>query len=147
LPGGFSSSDRSFRPGILQRLSFLFSYVADHFQYLASLGPIVMVAAGFAWLVTRASPLVRAGACGLGVLLIAVLAVLANQQSRSYRDGETLYRATLERNPDCWMAHINLASELAKSPGARPRCWTIMRRRCACDPTPTKRTTTSRTNS
>ena len=103
--------------GFFNVYPFLFSYVADHFQYLASLGPIVLVAAGFAWLVTRASPLVCVGAIGLGVGLVAVLAVLANQQSRSYRDGETLYRVTLERNPDCWMAHINLASELAKSPG------------------------------
>jgi tetratricopeptide (TPR) repeat protein len=103
--------------GFFNVYPFLFSYVADHFQYLAMLGPVVMAAAGFAWLLTRAAPLVRVGAGGAGVLLLAVLAVLANHQSRSYRDGETLYRATLERNPDCWMAHINLAAELAKSPG------------------------------
>jgi tetratricopeptide (TPR) repeat protein len=103
--------------GFFNVYPFLFSYVADHFQYLAMLGPVVMVAAGFAWLLARATPLMRVGAGGAGVLLLAVLAGLANQQSRSYRDGETLYRATLERNPDCWMAHINLAAELAKSPG------------------------------
>jgi tetratricopeptide (TPR) repeat protein len=103
--------------GFFNVYPFLFSYVADHFQYLASLGPVVLVATGFAWLLTRAALPVRVGAGGLGVLLLAALAVLANRQSRSYRDGETLYRATLERNPDCWMAHINLASELVKTPG------------------------------
>jgi protein O-mannosyl-transferase len=103
--------------GFFNVYPFLFSYVADHFQYLASLGPVVLVAAGFGWLLSRASSLVRVGSGALGVLLLAGLAGLANQQSRSYRDGEILYRTTLARNPGCWMAHINLAAELAKSSG------------------------------
>jgi tetratricopeptide (TPR) repeat protein len=102
--------------GFFNVYPFLFSYVADHFQYLASLGPVVVFAAGSAWLATRESAPVRIVASVLIAVLVAVLAVLANQQSRSYRDGETLYRVTLARNPDCWMAHINLASELSKSP-------------------------------
>jgi len=106
--------------GFFNVYPFLFSYVADHFQYQASLGPIVLVAAGLAGLLRRAAPPVRIGAGGLGVLVLTAFAVLAHQQSRSYRDGETLYRATLERNPDCWMAHINLGAELAKSPGHTP---------------------------
>jgi tetratricopeptide (TPR) repeat protein len=103
--------------GFFNVYPFLFSYVADHFQYLAIIGPVTMSAAGLAWLITRASPLVRAGAVCMGFLLVVVLAILTNHQSRSYVDGETLYRVTLAKNPDCWMAHINLAAELAKSPG------------------------------
>ena len=96
---------------------FNFSYVADHFQYLADLGPAVLAAAGFSWALTRSARLVRAGAAGAGVVLLATLAVLAHRQSGDFRDGGTLYRATLAGNPDCWMAHNNLAAESAKMPG------------------------------
>ncbi len=106
--------------GFVNVYPFRFSYVADHFQYVAILGPIAVAAAGFARLMALLAPRMRAAAAVPGVLILAALAGMASQQSRSYRDGETLYRATLERNPDCWMAHSNLAAELAKRPGCMP---------------------------
>lgn len=33
-------------------------------------------------------------------------------QSRMYRDPETLYRETIDRNPSCWMAHNNFGNVL-----------------------------------
>src|SRR5664280_1101095 len=102
--------------GFFNVYPFIFSYVADHFQYLASLGIIVTVAAGIALILTRASPRARAVGQILCGLLVAGLGFLANRQSRVYADGVTLYRATLARNPDCWMAHNNLALILVKSP-------------------------------
>ena len=45
--------------------------------------------------------------------LLATLAVLTWRQSRMYADIETLYRTTIDRNPDCWMAHDNLGAALA----------------------------------
>jgi tetratricopeptide (TPR) repeat protein len=106
--------------GFFNVYPFQFSYVADHFQYLASLGIIAIVAAGIAMVVARASPPARAGGWMSGALLIAGLAFLSNLQSRTYRDSEALYRTTLERNPACWMAQINLAAELVKSPAGVP---------------------------
>ena len=102
--------------GFFNVYPFIFSYVADHFQYLASLGIIATVAAGIALILTGASPRVRAVGQILCGLLVAGLGLLANRQSRVYANGVTLYRATLARNPDCWMAHNNLAVILAKSP-------------------------------
>lgn len=102
--------------GFFNVYPFVFSYVADHFQYLASLGVIATAAAGIARLVTRGSPLVRGSGWVMGSLLIIGLALLSNRQSRLYRNSESLYRATLALNPACWMAHNNLAVELAKSP-------------------------------
>jgi tetratricopeptide (TPR) repeat protein len=99
--------------GFFNVYPFIFSYVADHFQYLASLGVIVTVAAGIGALLGRASPRMRIGGLALCGLLVGTLAVLANRQSASYRDVVTLYRATLARNPDCWMARNNLGIELA----------------------------------
>jgi tetratricopeptide (TPR) repeat protein len=106
--------------GFFNVYPFQFSYVADHFQYLASLGIIAIVAAGIAMVLARASPPARAGGWMSGALLIAGLAFLSNLQSRTYRDSEALYRTTLERNPACWMAQINLAAELVKSPAGVP---------------------------
>ena len=106
--------------GFFNVYPFQFSYVADHFQYLASLGIIVLIAVGAAWLFSGASGLLRAGAGGLLGLTASALVLLANQQSRTYRDSVTLYHTTLERNSGCWMAHSNLAVELANSPEGIP---------------------------
>ena len=46
----------------------------------------------------------------LGVLM--VLSVLTFRQSGMFADEETLYRATIERNPGCWLAHNNLGTFL-----------------------------------
>src|SRR5207248_3231700 len=92
--------------GFVSVYPFLFSFVADHFQYLASLGAIALAAA-FAsrWLERRtAQALCLAG--------LSALAVLTFRQSRLYADGETLYRETIRRNPGCWMAYNNLGGAL-----------------------------------
>ena len=94
--------------GFFNVYPFLFSYVADHFQYLASMGIIAAASAGAALLLDRVPPPVRAAGPWAAAALVALLAVLSNAQSRIYADQPTLYRATIERNPACWMAHNNL---------------------------------------
>ncbi|HYS11028.1 MAG TPA: tetratricopeptide repeat protein [Myxococcales bacterium] len=99
--------------GFFDVYPFLFSFVADHFQYLASLGILALAAAGLASL-----PWPRA-ARALPVALLAVLAALTWKQSRLYADPETLYRATLRGNPACWMAYSNLSGLLLSRGAAR----------------------------
>ncbi len=107
--------------GFVDVYPFRFSYVADHFQYLPALGIVVLAAGGFArWLGGLTGP-VRFAAAALGWAILTALAALAHQASRPYRNSAALYRATLERNPACWMAHNNLGAELAKSPDELPR--------------------------
>ena len=79
-----------------------YSFVADHFQYLASAGLISLFAAGLAR-IPRAIP----------ATLVVLLGVLTWQQAGIYRNLETLWRDTLVRNPDCWMAHNNLGMLLS----------------------------------
>ncbi len=103
--------------GFFNVYPFLFSYVADHFQYLASIGFFATVAAGTAGLLAKASSAMRvAGWTAVGAV-VGILGVSSHRESRMYRDAETLYRTTLARNPACWMAHNNLATHLAKTPG------------------------------
>ena len=99
--------------GFFDVFPFLFSYVADHFQYLASLGVIVPVASALAMASDRLNAQQRRIAVVIGAALIAVLGVTTWNRSGVYRDAETLYRDTIARNPDAWMAFQNLGTELA----------------------------------
>jgi protein O-mannosyl-transferase len=94
--------------GFFNVYPFVFSYVADHFQYLASMGIISAASFGVVWLLNRAAAVVRATGWGLVAALVAALGIMANAQSRTYADEPTLYMATLESNPGAWMAHNNL---------------------------------------
>jgi tetratricopeptide (TPR) repeat protein len=89
-----------------------FSFVADHFQYLASIGLIVLFAAA---VVTAAGKLLarrRQGTLVAALALLAVLGVMTHHQGKGYRDQETLWRQTLDRNPAAWIAHNNLGEIL-----------------------------------
>ena len=77
--------------GFLNVYPFRYSYVADHFQYLASLGVIVPGIALLVWAIERTSTR-KAVTIASSVLLILVLGVLTWRQSRMYSDEETLYR-------------------------------------------------------
>ena len=100
--------------GFFNIYPFLFSYVADHFQYLASLALIVPLSYALVSFVTR---LGRPADVVLPAVLLAILATLSWRQAGTYRDTETLYRATLLRNPASWLAHNNLGVALLEKPG------------------------------
>jgi len=94
--------------GFINVFPFRFSYVADHFQYHASLALIAALAAGITIALRRWAPRV---ASWMVMLAIGVpLAVLASAQSRLYVDAPTLYRHTLTHNPTSLLALTNMAS-------------------------------------
>lgn len=93
---------------------FRFSFVADHFQYLPSVGIIVPVGAGMALLMHRAANPTR---IALGIFCMALLGTIATltwRQAHFFRDAETCYRRVIEQNPTSWEAHINVGAELFK---------------------------------
>ena len=97
--------------GFIMLYTFRYTFVADHYQYLACIGPIALVSAGLVKFTESA----RYGSqylFSLGVLIFAALGTLTWQQSTSYSDIETLWRVTIARNPSCWMAENNLGLEL-----------------------------------
>ena len=97
--------------GFVNVYPFVFSYVADHFQYLACLGMIAFLSAtamrGFARLnlPRRSGPAVAAA-------ILILFGVLTWRQSHMYRDVFSLYETTLARNPSSWAAHLNLGTAL-----------------------------------
>jgi len=126
--------------GFLNVYPFRYSYVADHFQYLAILGIIVPAASGLTVLAGRLAPgralsgnnqfnlrqphgysgiAPKIAAIALPALLLTTLAAATLQQSGMYRDYETLFRETLARNPASALVHNNLGVMLM-STGREP---------------------------
>src|SRR6266498_2012755 len=100
--------------GFLNIYFFIYSFVADHWQYLACLGIITPCASGIVLLTARLKAWQSLLEPGIMLALAGVLFVLTSQQSRMYTDIETLYRTTIARNPACWMAQVNLGNILYK---------------------------------
>jgi tetratricopeptide (TPR) repeat protein len=99
--------------GFLNVYPFLFSYVADHFQYLASLA-VIAPAAGILTRLTATLPPPARGC--LAAVLLLTLGGLTRAQTWQYRDAATLYRTVLRDNPDCWLAYNNLGNLASRSP-------------------------------
>jgi tetratricopeptide (TPR) repeat protein len=94
--------------GFFSVFPMLFSYVADHFQYLASIGLIAGGAAGATVVARRMGPAgTRTGALA-AALLLALFGSLTRGQCRLYKNAETLWRDTLAKNPGAWIADQNL---------------------------------------
>ena len=76
----------------------IYSYVADHFQYHASVALFALVGTGSARLMGPRGMGTKAIAC---LLVIGGLAALSFRHSLNFHDLETLYRDTLAKNPRC----------------------------------------------
>jgi len=85
-----------------------FSYVADHFQYLASIGLIALVIGAIVHLLSKVGLDKGAVAFGLFLVLLGALGKLTWEQCPIYKDQVTLWLDTLKKNPDAWIAHNNL---------------------------------------
>jgi len=93
--------------GFIMLYTFRYTFVADHYQYLACIGPIALVSAGvvsLAHIFRQHRGLILSAAA----FVVATLGVLTWRQSAMYGNIETLWRITLARNSECWMAHTNL---------------------------------------
>src|SRR5262249_31725742 len=98
--------------GFLNIYFFIYSFVADHWQYLACLGIITPCASGIVLLAQRFKRWQSWFEPGVTLVIAGVLFLVTSHQSRMYSDIETLYRTTIARNPACWMAYLNLGNIL-----------------------------------
>jgi tetratricopeptide (TPR) repeat protein len=99
--------------GFLMLYTFRYTFVADHYQYLACIGPIALVCGGGATLAEH-YPRIRSAMGALAGLTILTLGVLTWKQCHIYRNDESIWRDTLIKNPGSLMAHYNLANELMR---------------------------------
>jgi len=121
-----------------------YSFVADHFQYLASIAVTTFCVALFTEVLVNGAATGKRGAAPLSVwggtppvgrflaiCLVVLLGARTWAQSSIFSDTETLWRNTLAKNPDAWIAHNNLGVLLTSEDRVDE----------AIEPTP-KRTTT-----
>jgi tetratricopeptide (TPR) repeat protein len=100
--------------GFFDVYPFRYSFVADHFQYLASIGLLALLVGATAKKACGLGLSSKRVAGSLGAIVLALLGWQTWHQSGTYRDLETLWTTTLERNPRSWMAHINLGKEMSR---------------------------------
>jgi protein O-mannosyl-transferase len=116
--------------GFFNAYPFQYSFAADHFQYLATLALIAPAAAGAATLACRFPFSGRVAT----IAAVGGLALLAHSQTDDYRDAPTLYRRTIARNPQAWMAHNNLGELLLKARPGDPEAIACFERALALRP-------------
>ena len=94
--------------GFISFYPMRYSFVADHFQYLASLGVIALV-------VSSAATALHSSriATALTVPVLGGLAIFTWYQCHMYKDQQTLWTWTAEEIPKAWIAQNNLGLLLA----------------------------------
>ncbi|MDD5562538.1 MAG: tetratricopeptide repeat protein [Thermoanaerobaculaceae bacterium] len=92
--------------GFFNVYAMRYSWVADHFAYQAVAVGAACVAAAVA---TLAGPSLarRRAAAAAGVAVLAAFGTLTFRHAEEFASAETLWRATLARNPGCFMCHTN----------------------------------------
>jgi tetratricopeptide (TPR) repeat protein len=99
--------------GFIMLYTFRYTFVADHYQYLASIGPLALAAAGITRAFDQAGEKRRLLEVASCAVLLVFLGLLSWRQSAMYSDWDTLWSTTVSRNPNSWMAQNNLATGLA----------------------------------
>ncbi len=94
--------------GFINVFPFRYSFVADHFQYLAGVGPLVLAGAALSSALSGLKKPFDGAAHAAGLTILTILAIVTWRQCGMYADNEILYRTTIQRNPECWMAYNNL---------------------------------------
>jgi tetratricopeptide (TPR) repeat protein len=98
--------------GFFMLYTFKYTFVADHYQYVASIGPFTLGAAALGRKWKGREDALRVARPVVGGLVLLVLCAMTWRECAIYSDSETLWRATLARNPGSIMAHNNLANDL-----------------------------------
>ena len=101
--------------GFLNVFPHRFSFVADHFQYIASISILAMISAATALIGKYYFLSGKRFLFGLVLaILLFTLGLKTASLSLGYKNSITLWSDTIERNKECWVAYNNLAAEYNK---------------------------------
>ena len=84
-----------------------FAPVADHYCYFPLIAPLALIAAAGTALAEK-RPKLRGAAAVAAILAVGTFAGLSWRHAHDFRDEDTLWRATLQRNPQAWAAENGL---------------------------------------
>lgn len=96
--------------GIINFYFMRYSFVQNHFSYLAGLGIMMVVSLAGASIIKKALPTSLQSKVSIAVAPLVVMGCgfMSYNQCAIYRSNETLWQNTLAKNPSCWMAYNNL---------------------------------------
>jgi len=96
--------------GFFDQGFYLYSLVADHWQYYAIVAPIALVVAGGERVCRRLAEQGSRYYLGTAAAVAVLVALGAASWNRAqlYEDAERLWRDSLARNPSAWIVRINL---------------------------------------
>jgi tetratricopeptide (TPR) repeat protein len=102
--------------GFINVYPMRYSYVADHFQYLAGIGLIVLFVAAMERYAEVMDPKDDLSAMqkwtwhivSVDIPFVLPLMLLTYTQALAYQSNATLWGDTLIKNPNSWMAHLNM---------------------------------------
>jgi tetratricopeptide (TPR) repeat protein len=96
--------------GLVTNAYARYSFVADHFQYLASMGPLALAAAWLVTAINRFSSAKKVAQVSLAAVLLLTVGCLTWSQAWDYQSQEQMWIETLKDNPDSWEALTNLGN-------------------------------------
>jgi tetratricopeptide (TPR) repeat protein len=96
--------------GLVMHALYVYTFVADHFQYIACIGLIAPAAAGLTIALNRMAPNFPFLRALVGLALLIGLGTLTWNRAAIYEDSQTLWQATLAQNPDSAVAHAGLGN-------------------------------------
>jgi Tfp pilus assembly protein PilF len=94
--------------GLFDMAWLQFAPVADHYQYPAMIALIALLISGAVSLAARNARFVKLAQAVIAAAIIIVLGALTFLQAGNYKDEDTLWRATIARNPQAWAAWAGL---------------------------------------
>ncbi len=100
--------------GLVDQSFWVYSFVEDHLQYLAGMGLLALVGAGFVRLADSIFPGKPWLQSMLGAGMLLILGTLSWQRARAFESDETLWTDNLAKNPNCWAGENNLGYALAQ---------------------------------
>jgi tetratricopeptide (TPR) repeat protein len=90
-----------------------YSFVADHFQYAASIGLIALFCGSTQMVFARLPGRLRQAQRLFFVVIVVLLATLTWNQGHAYRDRFTLFSDTIAKNPSSWLSYSNRGRDYA----------------------------------
>jgi tetratricopeptide (TPR) repeat protein len=94
--------------GLVENTIFQYSLVFDHFQYLASMGPLVFAGA---WLSQLTATSIAASSWmrwSFAAALLALLGTASWMRAWVFENSETFWHDALAKNPACWVGYNDL---------------------------------------
>src|SRR3984893_3891235 len=104
--------------GLLNNTIFRLSFVFDHFQYLASIGPLALAGTGLVRLsgfLLPKKPRLQWLQSALCAELLFILGFASWQRTWVYESEYALWTDELAKYPNCWLGHYNLGNALLQN--------------------------------